>query len=116
MLRRRCRLRTRLPIAGSVSRRSLEREERLHVLSRHLVPSQCGAALALAQLGDATAAVRYAELAMHSARAWGAPRTVAQALRVRARLKSTEDAVATLSQAAELLETSPARLDEAWVR
>jgi DNA-binding CsgD family transcriptional regulator/AraC-like DNA-binding protein len=94
----------------------LEREERLHVLSSHLVPSHCGAALALAQLGDSSGAAAHAEQAMHSARAWGAPRIVAQALRVRARLESAADAVVTLSQAAELLETSPARLDEAWVR
>jgi DNA-binding CsgD family transcriptional regulator len=94
----------------------LQREARLNVLASHLVPSRCGAALALASVGDVERASSFAAEAVREARAWGAPRTVAHALRARARLEARREAVATLQEAAEVLDRSPARVEEAEVR
>jgi DNA-binding CsgD family transcriptional regulator len=94
----------------------LERERRLQALSTHLVPSQAGAALALLAAGEPGRAAAHADRALAEARAWSAPRTVGRALRVRARLAPPPDAATMLEEATRLLERSPARLEEAWVR
>ena len=74
----------------------LDRERRLGALSAHLVPSHAGAALALRAGGDVGRAEAHAAAALRAARAWAAPRVVARALRVRARLEPPRPAVATL--------------------
>ena len=94
----------------------LHRERRLQALSAHLVPSHAGAALALRAAGDVDRAAAHAAQACAAARAWGAPRVVAHALRVRAMLEAPQIAPATLTEALRLLQGSPARLEEAWVR
>ncbi|HEY7202613.1 MAG TPA: AAA family ATPase [Candidatus Dormibacteraeota bacterium] len=92
------------------------REGRLQALSTHLAPHQVSVALALAAAGRTAEAEPWAAAGLAAARAWGAPRTVARALRAAARLRGPGGAAALLAEAAALLERSPARLDEAWIR
>jgi DNA-binding NarL/FixJ family response regulator len=94
----------------------VRREQQLRALSAHFAPSHAGVALALAATGQVEAARVHATQALESARAWGAPRVVARALRVQASLEPPDTAAATLDHAARLLEPSPARVDEAWAR
>jgi DNA-binding CsgD family transcriptional regulator len=94
----------------------LRREGRLQALSTHLVPSHSGAALTFVAAGAVDRARPHAAQSLAEAHAWGAPRGVARALRVRAKLEPPPVAAATLTEALRLLTGSPARLDEAWTR
>ena len=71
------------------------------------------ASLALAVLGDLEEARRMAFEDLGRARRWGAASGIGSALRATARVEGREDAVDRLSEAAEVLERSPAGLEHA---
>ncbi|WP_199832067.1 helix-turn-helix transcriptional regulator [Streptomyces acidiscabies] len=78
-------------------------------------PWRGAAAILHARAGDATAAERLAREELEAARAWGAPHSVAAALRTLAQVTRSGQPLALLYEAAELLEGSGARLELARV-
>ncbi len=70
-------------------------------------------ALANLALGDRAAALAAALPQLARARAWGAPVAVATALRVAAMASGDEEGVTLLSEAVEVLEDTPARMEAA---
>ncbi|MFM9607472.1 AAA family ATPase [Streptomyces niveiscabiei] len=78
-------------------------------------PWRGAAAVLHAQAGDATAAERLALAELEAARAWGAPHSVAAALRTLAQVTRSGQPLALLYEAAELLQGSGARLELAHV-
>lgn len=78
-------------------------------------PWRGAAAILHARAGDATAAERLAREELEAARTWGAPHSVAAALRTLAQVTRSGQPLALLYEAAELLEGSGARLELARV-
>ncbi|MFM9442243.1 LuxR C-terminal-related transcriptional regulator [Streptomyces acidiscabies] len=78
-------------------------------------PWRGAAAILHAQAGDAAVAERLAREDLEAARAWGAPHSVAAALRTLAQVTRSGQPLALLYEAAELLEGSGARLELARV-
>ncbi|OIJ94937.1 hypothetical protein BIV25_21410 [Streptomyces sp. MUSC 14] len=74
-----------------------------------LVPWRSHTALVHQRLGNHDAALELADEELVRARRWGAPHTIATSLRILGRLQSGVDAVTVLSEAASLLEGTPAR-------
>ncbi|MEX2194544.1 MAG: AAA family ATPase [Thermoleophilaceae bacterium] len=85
-------------------------------LNPAMLPWRSWAAACAQRLGDETEARRLADEELELARAWGAPRAVAQALRGDALVAGGERAITALEEALELLEGSPAALEDAHVR
>jgi DNA-binding NarL/FixJ family response regulator len=77
------------------------------------VPWRSLKALALAGLGRRSEARDLAETELELARAWGAPATVARALRTLGTLESGAGGVARLEEAVSEVASSPARLEHA---
>ncbi|MER6526577.1 AAA family ATPase [Streptomyces sp. NPDC001508] len=73
------------------------------------------AALAYAELGDRQEARRLIDTELSRARRWGAPRAIGRALRAAGLLAKGRKGEAMLGDAAQVLESSPARLDLARV-
>lgn len=80
-----------------------------------VVPWRGGAAEACARLGRTEEAVTMADEFQLLARAWGAPVGIARALRIRALAGAPAGSLALLTEAAELLDGSHARLEHARV-
>ncbi|MEU5533959.1 AAA family ATPase [Streptomyces sp. NPDC020362] len=80
-----------------------------------LVPWRSHAARVHQRLGDDDTARELAEAELVLARRWGSPRAVATSLRTMGRLQTGPEAVTTLSEAAALLRTTPARHDLARI-
>ncbi|OLZ74661.1 hypothetical protein AV521_03405 [Streptomyces sp. IMTB 2501] len=76
-----------------------------------LVPWRSEAALIHQRLGHRATAAHLAQQELRLARAWGSPRTVATSLRAIGLLSTGPAAVAALTEAVTLLESTPARLD-----
>ncbi|GLZ28694.1 LuxR family transcriptional regulator [Lentzea sp. NBRC 105346] len=76
-----------------------------------LLPWRSGVALASAAVGDYDQARRYADEELALARDWGAPRTVALALRVAGRVRADQSGRPMLEAAVEVLRDSPVRLE-----
>ncbi|GHI10487.1 hypothetical protein AQI88_30960 [Streptomyces cellostaticus] len=76
-----------------------------------LVPWRSHAALVHQRLGDDETAMNLAEAELVLTRRWGSPRTIATSLRTIGRLQTGPAAVTTLSEAAALLQATPARHD-----
>ncbi|MEU4928661.1 AAA family ATPase [Streptomyces yokosukanensis] len=74
-----------------------------------LVPWRSHAALVHQCLGNHDTAVELADEELVRARRWGAPHTVATTLRILGRLHTGDGAVAALTEAASLLQGTPAR-------
>ncbi len=79
------------------------------------VPWRGAAAILHAEAGDLTTADRLAREELEAARAWGAPHTVAAALRTLAQVTRSGQQLALLYEAADLLRGSGARLERALV-
>ena len=77
------------------------------------IPWQSDAALAHLSLGDAATARRLADAELQRARAWGAPRVVARALRIAAETRHPQQALPLLRESQGLLAASGARLERA---
>ena len=71
------------------------------------------AALGHHALGDRDAALALAREEVELARAWGAPRTLGRALRIRGLIEGGGDGVELIREAVAVLEGSPARLEHA---
>ncbi|GAA3806354.1 LuxR family transcriptional regulator [Streptomyces coacervatus] len=74
-----------------------------------LVPWRSHAALVHQHLGNHATAMDLADEELVRARRWGAPHTIATSLRTLGRLQTGSDAVTALSEAASLLQGTPAR-------
>ena len=72
------------------------------------------AALAYYALGDRDAALALAREEVELARAWGAPRTLGRALRIRGLIEGGSGGVELIREAVAVLEGSPARLEHAY--
>jgi DNA-binding CsgD family transcriptional regulator len=77
-------------------------------------PWRSDAAMALAELGDEEQAERLARQAIAMARAFGAPRRLAYALRRGGRVIGADEGLALMEEAVALTENSPARLESAY--
>ncbi|ANP51050.1 DNA-binding CsgD family transcriptional regulator/DNA-binding transcriptional ArsR family regulator [Streptomyces griseochromogenes] len=76
-----------------------------------LVPWRSHAARVHQRLGDDGTAMELADAELALARRWGSPRAIATSLRTIGRLQTGLEAVTTLSEAAALLQNTPARHD-----
>ncbi|MER6379445.1 LuxR C-terminal-related transcriptional regulator [Streptomyces sp. NPDC001250] len=76
-----------------------------------LVPWRSEAALIHDRLGHRATAAHLAQQELQLARAWGSPRTVATSLRALGLLSTGPAALAALTEAVALLESTPARID-----
>ncbi|EST36114.1 AAA family ATPase [Streptomyces roseochromogenus] len=76
-----------------------------------LVPWRSEAALIHQRLGHRATAAHLARQELQLARAWGSPRTVATSLRALGLLSTGPAAIAALTEAVTLLESTPARID-----
>ncbi|ANP53424.1 DNA-binding CsgD family transcriptional regulator/DNA-binding transcriptional ArsR family regulator [Streptomyces griseochromogenes] len=74
-----------------------------------IVPWRSHAALVHQDLGNHGTAMDLADEELVRARRWGAPHTIATSLRILGRLRTGVDAVTSLSEAASLLQGTPAR-------
>lgn len=74
-----------------------------------LVPWRSHAALVHQRLGNDATALALADEELELARRWGAPHTIATSLRILGRLQPAPQAVTSLSDAASLLQPTPAR-------
>ncbi|HEU5279794.1 MAG TPA: AAA family ATPase [Gaiellaceae bacterium] len=80
------------------------------------LPWRSQAALALLQLGDRDEARPLAQEELELARIWGAPRALGAALRVAGLVEGGTRGLALLEEAVEVLEGSPANLEQAKAR
>jgi DNA-binding CsgD family transcriptional regulator len=80
------------------------------------MPWRSQAALALLELGDADEARLFAFEELELARQWGAPRALGAALRVCGLVEGGETGLRLLEEAVEVLEGSPAKLEQAKAR
>jgi DNA-binding CsgD family transcriptional regulator len=78
-----------------------------------VLPWRSRAALVHLRLGDPVTARRLALDELEHARAWGAPRAVSVALRAAARVGAGSQSLDLLHEATAILESSPARLEQA---
>jgi DNA-binding CsgD family transcriptional regulator len=77
------------------------------------IPWRADAALACAQLGETDRALELANEHLDSARDWGAPAVIGNALRVRGLVVGGDEGLELVKEAVEALAASPARLEHA---